>query len=201
MTNYFDVAFTPTILDLQEQKGSREIYRDAADGSSAGWHDLDLDEQQMMNSRDSFYLATVGETGWPYVQHRGGDAGFVKLLGAHTIGWLERSGNRQYVGTGNIAANGRIAAIFVDYPTRTRLKIYGQATHHVAASPELVAQLGGDNSRNDGAITIDVVATNWNCPKYLTPRFTQGEIDLATAPLHNRIAELEAELAATSGQK
>lgn len=200
MTDYFDLAFTPAILDLQEQKGSREIYRDAFGADSSGWHDLGPDEVEMITSRDSFYMATISETGWPYVQHRGGELGFVRTLDDHTIGWLERSGNRQYVGTGNISATGRVAAIFVDYPSRTRLKIYGQATHHPEPTDALLAALGGDRIRHDGAVTIEVLASNWNCPKYITPRFTQPQIDAAIAPLHQRIAELEAQVEALAAE-
>jgi len=150
----------------------------------------------MLTTRDSFYLASVSETGWPYVQHRGGSRGFVQLIDSHTIGWLERTGNRQYLGTGNITATGRIAAIFVDYPSRTRLKLYGLATHHPSPSPELLRGLDTDDVRNDGAITVEVVATNWNCPKYITPRFTSPEVREATSQLEMRIVELETQLAA-----
>lgn len=174
MQDYFDIAFTPAIIDLQAQKGSRAIYADRlSEPDSPG---LDPHEAHHITQRDSFYLATVSESGWPYVQHRGGDPGFVKILGAARIGWVERNGNRQYVGTGNITANGRVAAIFVDYPNRTRLKLYGLATYHADPSAALLAAVGGDGVRHDGVVTVDVAATNWNCPKYLTPRFTEDEI-------------------------
>jgi len=99
------------------------------------------------------------------------------------------------VGTGNISANGRVAAIFVDYPTRTRLKAYRHATHHPDPSPELLESLGATNHRNDGAVTVEFLATAWNCPKYITPRFTEDQISAAIRPLQQRIAELEAQLA------
>jgi len=198
MTEYFDIAMTPTIVDLQVDKGSRELYAGAGEGRvdpATDRHELTVQEVALLTTRDSFYLASVSETGWPYVQHRGGDRGFVHLISGHTIGWLERNGNRQYLGTGNIAATGRIAAIFVDYPSRTRLKLYGMATHHANPSPELLHSLEADKVRSDAAITVEVLATNWNCPKYITPRFTEPEVREATQQLELRIVELEAKLA------
>lgn len=199
MTEYFDIAMTPTIIDLQVTSGSRELYHGAGEAGgdiATVPHELTAQETAMLTTRDSFYLASVSETGWPYVQHRGGSRGFVQLIDSHTIGWLERTGNRQYLGTGNITATGRIAAIFVDYPSRTRLKLYGLATHHPSPSPELLRGLDADDVRNDGAITVEVVATNWNCPKYITPRFTSPEVREATSQLEMRIVELETQLAA-----
>ncbi len=200
MTDFFDIAATPSVLALQEAKGSLGLYTSEVGPGPGAPHTITDDEANLFTTRDSFYLASVSETGWPYVQHRGGDAGFVKILDEHTIGWVERNGNRQYVGTGNITDNGRIAAIFVDYPTRSRLKIYGRATHHRTPSPELLAALGASDVRHDGAITIEVLATAWNCQKYITPRFTaeqversiESHVESIVQPLHERIAELEA---------
>ena len=221
MADFFDIAYTPTVLGLQDRRGSRGLYGDIeaspladADAGSLTSHELTADEVELITGRDSLYLATVGENGWPYVQHRGGQPGFVHQLDAHTIGWVERSGNRQYIGTGNIAANGRVAAILVDYPTRRRLKLYGLATHHTDPSPELVERLGGTDVRIDGAITIRVLATNWNCPKFITPRFTEDQIteqvveplqaaleqrDARIVDLQDQLAGLEAQLAELRG--
>ncbi len=199
MTSYYVIALTPTTLDLQTQKGSREMYAKAADNGLLEGTSLDQSTIELITTRDSFYLASVSETGWPYVQHRGGDAGFVKVVDDHTIGWAERRGNRQYVGTGNITNNGRVAAIFVDYPSRTRLKIYGQATYHASPSDELLRSLGAEDLRTDGAITIDVLAADWNCPKYITPRYAEDQVIDLIAPLQARIEELEAALLAGSG--
>ena len=194
MTDFFDIALTPSVLAVQEAKGSLGMYTTTAGSGPGEPQPITESEAQMVTTRDSFYLATVSETGWPYVQHRGGDAGFVKVVDDHTIGWAERNGNRQYVGTGNITANGRVAVIFVDYPSRTRLKIYGRATHHPTPSPELLEALGATDLRNDGAITIELLATDWNCPKYITPRYTQDQVNVAVAQLQDRITELEAQL-------
>lgn len=199
MTDFFDIAVTPAILALQEQKGSLGLYTDTVGSGPGELHIITAEEAELFVSRDSFYLATVSETGWPYVQHRGGDAGFVKILDQNTIGWVERTGNRQYVGTGNISANGRVAAIFVDYPTRSRLKVYGTATHHLRPSEELVAALGAKDIRNDGAITMQILATAWNCPKYITPRFTEKHLSGAVEMLQKRIDDLEAQLSARDG--
>jgi len=194
MTNYMEIALTPTIMDVQKEKGSFGVYGHVAEGDHEHPIELSADELDMIVSRDSFYMATVSETGWPYVQHRGGDAGFVRQVNATTIGWVERSGNRQYLGTGNITATGKIAAIFVDYPTRTRLKLFGKATYHPEPSDELVAALGGEGQRTDGAITVKAIGTNWNCPKYITPRFTEVQVRDHVERLQTRVLKLEAEL-------
>ena len=194
MTDFFDIAATASVLALQEHKGSLGHYTSTVGTGPGAPHTITDDEAEYFTTRDSLYLATVSETGWPYGQHRGGAPGFITVLDAHTIGWAERNGNRQYVGTGNISANGTIAAIFVDHPTRTRLKAYGRATHHPDPSPELLDALGATDVRNDGAVTVELLATAWNCAKHLTPRFTEDQIQIAIRPLQQRIAELEAQL-------
>ena len=192
MQSYLDELFTPSVLAVQEEKGAAGLYPTGQPAPDA----LDANEIAHITASDSFYMATVSESGWPYVQHKGGDAGFVKILGPTTIGWAERSGNRQYLGTGNIAAGGKVAAIFVDYPTRTRIKIRGNATYHPDPSPELIEALGAADLRVDGAVTIEIAATAWNCPKYITPRYTTTQIEDAVQPLRERIAELESHLEA-----
>lgn len=199
MTDFFDIAITPTVLALQEQMGSKGMYTDSVGSGPGDPHRITESEAQLIVTRDSFYMASVGETGWPYLQHRGGDAGFVRILDEHTIGWAERNGNRQYIGTGNVTNNGRVALILVDYPSRTRLKIYGEATHHPNPSPELLESLGATDMRTDGAITVKLIATAWNCPKYITPRFTQEQVNGAIELLQDRIDRLEEELAAAKG--
>lgn len=195
MTEFFDIAATPTVLDLQEQMGSAGMYVNEVGAGPSDPHTLIADEIELITSRDSFYLSSVGDTGWPYVQHRGGVPGFITVLDDHTIGWVERTGNRQYIGTGNITNNGRVAGILVDYPSRTRLKFYGRATHHRQPTPELIAALGAESSRHDGAITIEVLATAWNCPKYITPRYPEPDVRTVVEGLQARIAELEAQIA------
>jgi uncharacterized protein len=179
MQNYLDDLFTPSVLAVQEAKGSAGMYPVGIDGPAA----LDASERAHIAASDSFYLSTVSESGWPYTQHKGGEAGFVKVLGATTIGWVERGGNRQYLGSGNISANSKVAAIFVDYPTRTRLKVRGHATYYTDPSHELIEALDAGGIRIDGAVTIELVATSWNCPKYITPRYTADQIAVGMATL------------------
>lgn len=194
MQNYYDIAFTPAVRALQERNGSSGIY-DAAAGAPASAK-LEAQEIELLTRLDSFYLATVSENGWPYLQHRGGEPGFVKVLGPTTIGWVERTGNRQYLGTGNITADDRVALIFVDYPNRTRLKLFGHATYHSDPAQELVKALDGEAIRRDGAITIEIAATAWNCPKFITPRYTAHQVHAVTDELQARISDLESRLAA-----
>lgn len=191
MHNYLDLALGPAARERQRARGSDGVY----DSSSPGPDRLSPDEVEHVRSAQHFYMATVNEGGWPYVQHRGGDVGFVHVLGPSTIGWVERMGNRQYIGTGNLDANGRVSMIVVDYPARTRLKILGTAQLVAEPGPELLAAVGAVDVRHDGVVVVDVLATDWNCPKFIEPRFTAAQIDVAVEPLRARIAELEARLA------
>ena len=161
---------------------------------------LTAEETDFLAARDSFYMATVTEDGWPYVQHRGGPPGFVKVLGPNQLGFADFSGNRQMISTGNLAASDRVALFFMDYPRKERLKLLGhvrvldarehpQLTDQLSPTPELRGSV-------ERVFLIDVTAFDWNCPKYLTPRFTEAEVEEAVAPLKQRIAELESKLAA-----
>jgi predicted pyridoxine 5'-phosphate oxidase superfamily flavin-nucleotide-binding protein len=160
---------------------------------------LTRSEAYFIASRDSFYLATVSETGWPYLQHRGGQPGFVKVLGPNLIGFADFKGNRQLVSTGNLDTSDRVALFMMDYPQRTRLKLLGHARVLDAREhPELVDRLAPEPLRSnvERLFLIRVISYDWNCPQYITPRFTAAEMEKYTAPLKARIAELEAELAA-----
>jgi len=163
---------------------------------------LTTDEAGFIASRDSFYVATVSETGWPYVQHRGGPPGFVKVLGPDLIGFADFKGNCQLVSTGNLDVTDRVALFMMDYPHRTRLKLLGHARVLDAREhPELVDQLAPESLRSkvQRLFLIQVISYDWNCPQYITPRFTAAEVEKHTAPLKARIAELEAQLAARDG--
>jgi predicted pyridoxine 5'-phosphate oxidase superfamily flavin-nucleotide-binding protein len=158
---------------------------------------LSAREAAFIEARDSFYLATVSETGWPYVQHRGGPLGFVRLIDDKTIGWAEFTGNRQYVSTGNVATDDRVAMIFMDYPHQRRLKILGHMrAYDISERPDLASRLtvDGYKGRVERFVLVAVEAFDWNCPQHITPRFTLAEIEAMAAPLHARIAELEAKL-------
>lgn len=193
MEHYFDIAFAEPVRALQQHKDAREHYEKMRERWPAP-DALGTNERAHIGARDSFYLATVGADGWPYVQHRGGDVGFVTVLDDTRIGWLERRGNRQYVGTGNIVGDDRVALIMVDYPARTRLKLYGHARYHPEPDAGLVTALGGANIREDGAVVVDVVSFDWNCPKYITPRFTSEQVRATLAERDERITSLEFEL-------
>ncbi len=158
---------------------------------------LTEDETGFIQSRDSFYMATVNETGWPYVQHRGGKPGFLRVINPTSLAFADYKGNRQLLSTGNLAVTDRVTLFLMDYPQRTRLKILGHARVEDARQhPERVAQLAEPEVHRivERLFFIEVVSLDWNCPQYITPRYTAAEVEVAVAPLKRRIAELEAEL-------
>lgn len=158
---------------------------------------LGEEERAFIAARDSFYMATVGEEGWPYVQHRGGPRGFIHVMSDTQLAFGDYNGNRQLISTGHVQANHRAALFLMDYPARERLKIIGHArvlTRDQAGEllEHLIVPEGAVIER---VFQIDVVGFDWNCPKYITPRFTEEEVAQAIQPLRKRIAELEASLA------
>lgn len=200
--SFGDIAFTPAVQAVQLARGSRRAY--AAQAARADGDDrLTEDEIAFIEARDSFYVASVGENGWPYVQHRGGPVGFLQALDRTTVGFADFSGNRQYVSVGNVGGDDRVCLFLMDYPNRTRLKIYGHA--RLTEDAEEVARLTLPEYRApvERGWLIRVAAFDWNCQKHITPRFTvdevKGVLAKVTAPLEARIAELEAELAKVRG--
>ena len=197
MKSFAEIAFTPTVQALQQAQGSRAAYArmQAQGGPGEG---LGADEAAYLAQADSFYLATVGETGWPYVQHRGGPTGFLKVIAPRRIAYAEFRGNRQYVSVGNATRNDRVSLIVMDYANRQRLKILGRLRFETAAEadPAVLAAvaLPDYRARIERVAIIDIEAFDWNCPQHITPRFTLDQVAAATRPLHDRIAELEAEL-------
>jgi predicted pyridoxine 5'-phosphate oxidase superfamily flavin-nucleotide-binding protein len=195
--NFLPLTVTPAVLAAQE----RTYGKARAVTTSSALDPLGEDEAQFIAQRDSFYLSTINEKGWPYIQHRGGPRGFLKILDAHTLGFADLRGNRQLLTTGNLAANKRVALFIMDYPRRERLKILGHARTFLAADePALAALINPPSSPSSAAVierffVIDVVAFDWNCPQHITPRYTAEEVTEATQPLRDRIAELEAALA------
>jgi predicted pyridoxine 5'-phosphate oxidase superfamily flavin-nucleotide-binding protein len=156
-------------------------------------------ETAFIAQRDSFYIASVSETGWPYVQHRGGPAGFLKMVDERTLAFADYRGNRQYISTGNLAANDRACLILVDYPRRARLKIYAHVEKLALDAEPALTDLVKDErykAKLERIFRLRLAAFDWNCPQHITPRFTEGEIAQAVRPLHDRIAALEAENAA-----
>lgn len=181
--SFAKIAFTDNVKALQKQHGSREkysVFEDEIDGPTM----LSIGEVEFIESRDSFYQATVSETGWPYVQHRGGPEGFLKVLDNKTIAFADFRGNRQYVSAGNIMNNERIALIMVDYANRRRLKIFGRVRLvHETDEPGLLARLSmqGYTARVERAFIINVEAWSWNCSQHITPRYTENEVKAAIA--------------------
>ena len=192
---FAELAFTPRVKALQKALGSRRGYARMESGE-ASHAALGPREASYIAERDSFYMASVSETGWPYVQHRGGPAGFVRVLDEKTLGFADFKGNRQYVSVGNLSGDDRVSLFFMDYPNRTRLKLLGRAQRIELGQSELLSKLAlpGYPAQVERGFLIHVEAFDWNCPQHITPRFTAAEVDAATAPLRERIAELEAQL-------
>jgi predicted pyridoxine 5'-phosphate oxidase superfamily flavin-nucleotide-binding protein len=195
--DFLDIASTPSVQAAQLANGSRAQWERFAGNRVSSR--FTADEAAFISARDSFYMASVSETGWPYVQHRGGPAGFLKVLDETTLGFADLRGNRQYISIGNAAANDRVALFLMDYPHRARLKIYAHAEiRDLAADPDLAEKLvfPGYKGRPERAILLHLEAFDWNCPQHITPRFTEAEINAAVQPLRDRLAELEADNAA-----
>lgn len=194
---YMQIALTPAVQEAQDRYfGRHQVVNDAPETDA-----LTGEEVEFIGARDSFYMATVSETGWPYLQHRGGPPGFVKVLGPNLIGFADFKGNRQLLSTGNLATEDRVAIFMMDYPRQERLKLLGHARVLDAREhPELVEQIAPADLRGrvERLFLVRVVSFDWNCPQYITPRFTAAEIEAQTAPLRARIAELERQLATKS---
>lgn len=179
MSNTFaEIAFTDKVKEVQQQEGSRALnyHFEEADFIAS---DLSFREMDFIESRDTFFQATVSETGWPYIQHRGGPKGFLKVLAAQTIGYADFRGNRQFLSVGNLQTNDRIALILVDFAQQRRLKLWGRASVVKAEDePELIKQLIMPDYRAvvERAIVIKLEAWAWNCQQHITPRFTEAEI-------------------------
>lgn len=194
--SFYEIAFTPGVKEQQTEHGSRNSYERVTQ-AHAGDSQLGPDEQQFIVLRDSLYMASVSETGWPYIQHRGGPAGFVHVLRPDLIAFADLRGNKQYISLGNLKQDNRVALFFMDYPNQTRLKILGHAEihEHDDLAPMLMEQFrtAEPGAVVERAILIHVSGFNWNCPQHITPRFTLAELEPALAPLHKRLAALEAE--------
>jgi len=204
MANTFgSLVFTPVVKELQQRFGSRRQYERLADQGTSH-QGLGPDEREFITKRDSFYMASIGSTGWPYVQHRGGPKGFLKVLDHQTIAFADYRGNKQYISTGNLVTDDRVALILVDYPHQARLKILGHATikERGAEAGELL-ELVRDKKENtfvERVYVIHVEGFDWNCSQHITPRFTVDEIRTILAPFEERLKALEAENARLSTQ-
>ena len=190
---FLDTLATPAVRAAQAANGG--VSWSAFDGDRA-FDRFTENEAAFIAERDSFYLATVSESGWPYVQHRGGPPGFVKVLDDRTLALPDFAGNRQYISLGNASVDNRVSLILVDYPRRARLKILARLeARDLSGDPELARQLAlpGYRARIERALVLRLEAFDWNCPQHITPRFTAAEVEATVAPLQERLAALEAE--------
>ena len=173
---FAQVMFGEAAKRLQERFGSRAAYERVAREGKAG-DALGPMEREFIGRRDSFYLATVTTDGWPYVQHRGGPKGFLRVLDDRTLAFADFAGNAQFVSTGNLETNDRVALFLMDYPHQARLKVIGHA-RIVENDAELEAKVAvpGYPARVQRVILVEVVAFDWNCSQHITPRWTEEEV-------------------------
>ena len=181
---FAEIVFTDSVREVQQAQGSRagNMLREGVADSN---HLLGDNEAAFIAERDSFYMASVGETGWPYIQHRGGPGGFVKVIDEKTLGFADFAGNRQYVSVGNITKDERVSLFFMDYLNRTRLKLLGRMEIISPEKSELLASLEPDNyrARVERGFLIHVEAFDWNCPQHITPRYTESQVSELVAPI------------------
>lgn len=189
---FLDLLTTPSVRAARLAAEGVDRYEGASEGPA--YNDrLGPAEAAFVAARDGFYLASVSESGWPYVQFRGGPIGFLRVLDERTLGYADFRGNRQYLTVGNVAQDDRVALFLMDYARRRRLKVLGRL--RFVDDPAVLSRVAvpGYTAKVERAARIDVVAFDWNCPQHIPVRFTEAEITAASAPLHRRIAELEAE--------
>ena len=193
--NFGDLLFSPAVKAIQERYGSRRQYARLAEGATRPDR-LGPEETAFISARDAFYVATTGANGWPYVQHRGGPAGFLKVIDDRTLGFDDFRGNKQFISTGNLVTDNRVALILLDYPAQARLKILGHAeVFEGEAGREWTGRLRDPDypAVVERAVIIHMDAFDWNCQQHITARFTAEQIHEALAPFERRIAELERE--------
>ena len=193
---YAKIAFTDNVRQVQSEQGSRTGYAGMDAGEDYNFLFSDA-EAQFIAQRDSFYMASVSETDWPYVQHRGGPSGFLKVLDAQTLGFADYKGNRQYVSTGNFRTNNKVSIILMDYPNRRRLKILGRISLVDAQDLQTLALLEDNNyqARVERGFVIKISAFDWNCPQHITPRYNESELSGLINPLEKQVKALEEKLA------
>jgi uncharacterized protein len=191
---FLDIAITPSVRAAQATMGSDHIWQDFE--GHREFNRFTEAEARFIAQRDSFYMATVSESGWPYVQHRGGPAGFLRILDERMLACADFRGNRQYISVGNLAANDRASRFLMDYAGRQRLKIYAHVeVVSLADAPELASELALSDykAKIERAFVFRLEAFDWNCPQHIMPRFTLAEIEQGLAAMRDRISHLEAE--------
>jgi len=193
---FAELAFTPLVKAQQTKRGSRHLYERLERSNDRG-DKLGSMEQTFISERDGFYMASVSETGWPYIQFRGGQRGFLRVLDERTIGFADLRGNTQYISVGNLQHDDRVALFLMDYARQSRLKILGRASIHEgdAEAAKLIDSLRVPQEKSpvERAFVIHVEAFDWNCPQHITPRYTEGELAKILEPMRRRLNALEAE--------
>ena len=191
---FLEIASTPSVRAAQAANGSSDFWNDFKGNRS--FDRFTGVEADFIAACDGFYMATVSESGWPYVQHRGGPPGFLRVLDDKRLAFADFRGNRQYISLGNAAANDRAALILMDYPRRRRLKIYAHIeAKALAADPALAEEvaLPGYRAKPERAFLLHLEAFDWNCPQHITPRFSEMELEPVLTSLRTRLEQLEAE--------
>ena len=193
---FMNIALTPSVRAAQATMGADHLWQDFK-----GHREFDRfthNEAAFIAERDSFYMASVSETGWPYVQHRGGPRGFLKMVDDRTLAFADYRGNRQYISTGNLAADDRACLFLMDYAGRARLKVYARVEQVALDADPALADLvtvPGYKAKIERIFRIRLESFDWNCPQHITPRFTEDEVNEAMRPLRDRLGALEAEIA------
>jgi|TARA_B110000908_G_scaffold152955_1_gene189042 predicted pyridoxine 5'-phosphate oxidase superfamily flavin-nucleotide-binding protein len=191
---FADIAFTPSVQAEQAKFGSVNTYAQFLSDDRWGGDQIGPNEAEFLAERDGFFQASVSETGWPYVQFRGGTPGFLRTLDANTITYADLRGNRQYISVGNLKHSSRISLIAMDYPNQRRLKVWGEVEFvDPASDPELAAKLHTGNEVVDQIVKINVSAIDWNCPRHIPRRFTLEELEPELSALRNQITKLTTE--------
>ena len=194
---FLDIAVTPSVRAAQASMGSEHLWQEFK--GHREFNRFTPIERAFIAERDSFYMATVSESGWPYIQHRGGPAGFLRVLDEQRLACADFRGNRQYISLGNLAANDRASLFLMDYAGRRRLKIYAHVeVVELANAPDLAAELTQPDyqAKIERAFVFHLAAFDWNCPQHITPRFTLPQIEEGVGAMRDRIARLEADNAA-----
>jgi uncharacterized protein len=195
MPNFGSLVFTPAVRALQEKYGSRRQYA-RSEGPASSPARLGRGEAEFIAEHDTFYMATLGSTGWPYVQHRGGPKGFLKVIDDRTLAFADFRGNKQYISAGNLATDNRVALILMDYPRQLRLKILGRTEIFEGEKAcDWIEKVRDPDFKAiiERVYVIRIEAFDWNCQQYIVPRYTEEEIREAVAPAENRMRELEQE--------
>lgn len=194
--HFLEVAVTPSVRAAQADMGVEQIWLGEHDRPS---DTLTENEIAFIATRDSFYIASASETGWPYVQHRGGKTGFLKVVDPQTMAFADYRGNRQYISAGNFAANDRACLFLMDYVRRTRLKVYAHVERLTLDADQSLTDLVSDptyKGRAERIFKLRLEAYDWNCPQHIIPRYTEQQVEQAVAPLRQKLQQLEGENAA-----